>query len=292
MYRGKIWLGPNSGKLIQLDNNSFDELNRLDIRYKDKIIIKINGENPLEILDKIKKVCLGKEIESILSEADEEEDVGAVDNIYRRYKFGQQIGRSKINSPGDSLLASSSALSSSTGIKKNESYPVPIIEKKPLSSGSPLQISLPLIRRITLSFFIIGIVSAGLSLIYQNKNLRFSDLCLYSLLVSLGMVTGLTALLKYLNRRKDSSQNKEKITPFKFKEKQLVIALGGNAFRKEGQSRQNYGEIIDEIEQKNINEFASVLGDLLENDFRFILTHGNGPQAGEVLDMAFRENKN
>ncbi|MFC1704664.1 ATP-binding protein, partial [Candidatus Omnitrophota bacterium] len=69
--------------------------------------------------------------------------------------------------------------------------------------------------------------------------------------------------------------------------KRAVVALGGNAFREEGQSRKTCGDEIDTIEQANIDGFASAIAEgLLETGYiPAALVHGNGPLVGELLDQ-------
>ncbi|MDD5566152.1 MAG: L,D-transpeptidase family protein, partial [Candidatus Omnitrophica bacterium] len=73
-------------------------------------------------------------------------------------------------------------------------------------------------------------------------------------------------------------------SPLQTDNKSIVIALGGNAFRKEGQSREANGDDIDRLELENISEFAPALVDLIEEGHKLIFVHGNGPQSGDVLN--------
>ncbi|MEG1331903.1 MAG: carbamate kinase, partial [Eubacterium sp.] len=55
------------------------------------------------------------------------------------------------------------------------------------------------------------------------------------------------------------------------KQKKIVIALGGNALGF------NFQE-----QKKAVEHTAKVIGDLIEEGFQVILTHGNGPQVGMI----------
>lgn len=57
----------------------------------------------------------------------------------------------------------------------------------------------------------------------------------------------------------------------------IVIAIGGNAIISEGQK----GTV--EEQYANINKMCPYIADLIEDGYRIILTHGNGPQVGNLL---------
>ncbi len=57
----------------------------------------------------------------------------------------------------------------------------------------------------------------------------------------------------------------------------IVIALGGNAIIREGQK----GTIKEQYE--NIEESCGYIADLVEDGYNIIITHGNGPQIGNLL---------
>lgn len=57
----------------------------------------------------------------------------------------------------------------------------------------------------------------------------------------------------------------------------IVIAIGGNAIISEGQK----GTV--EEQYNNINKMSPYIADLIEEGYRVILTHGNGPQVGNLL---------
>ncbi len=57
----------------------------------------------------------------------------------------------------------------------------------------------------------------------------------------------------------------------------IVIALGGNAIIREGQK----GTI--EEQYNNIEESCGYIADLVEEGYNIIITHGNGPQIGNIL---------
>jgi carbamate kinase len=59
--------------------------------------------------------------------------------------------------------------------------------------------------------------------------------------------------------------------------KLAVIAIGGNAVNRPGE--------IPNAENmlKNISETASYLADMIEKDYGIVITHGNGPQVGNIL---------
>lgn len=59
--------------------------------------------------------------------------------------------------------------------------------------------------------------------------------------------------------------------------KRLVVALGGNAISAPGR----VGDIDEQFAQ--VSETAEVLCDAIERGYQLIITHGNGPQVGNVL---------
>ncbi len=60
--------------------------------------------------------------------------------------------------------------------------------------------------------------------------------------------------------------------------KLLVIALGGNAFLQKGEKG------TPEDQWKNVYAAARQIVDLIKKGYRVVLTHGNGPQVGNVLE--------
>jgi len=58
----------------------------------------------------------------------------------------------------------------------------------------------------------------------------------------------------------------------------LVIALGGNAFLQKGEK----GTL--EEQWRNVNAAAEQIVELIEEGYKVVLTHGNGPQVGNVLE--------
>jgi carbamate kinase len=62
------------------------------------------------------------------------------------------------------------------------------------------------------------------------------------------------------------------------REKQLaIVAMGGHAFMQAGQP----GSI--EVHEKNAAEICSLLITLIERNYNLVITHGNGPQVGNLL---------
>lgn len=59
--------------------------------------------------------------------------------------------------------------------------------------------------------------------------------------------------------------------------KRLVVALGGNAISAPGK----VGTIDEQFAQ--VSETAEVLCDAIERDYQLVITHGNGPQVGNIL---------
>ena len=57
----------------------------------------------------------------------------------------------------------------------------------------------------------------------------------------------------------------------------IVIAIGGNAITKENQK----GTLEEKLE--NIENCVDSIADLLEMGYQIVLTHGNGPQVGNIL---------
>ena len=57
----------------------------------------------------------------------------------------------------------------------------------------------------------------------------------------------------------------------------LVVALGGNAISAPGK----IGDIDEQFAQ--VSETAEVLCDAIERGYQLIVTHGNGPQVGNIL---------
>jgi carbamate kinase len=71
-----------------------------------------------------------------------------------------------------------------------------------------------------------------------------------------------------------------------YREKSIVVALGGNAISKPGQ----VGDVPQQFE--NTSYTANYLAGLVEAGYQLIVTHGNGPQVGNVLrrvELAARE---
>lgn len=60
--------------------------------------------------------------------------------------------------------------------------------------------------------------------------------------------------------------------------KVVVIALGGNAFLRKGQRG-----VVDE-QWDNVSKAMKQVADIVEKGYRVILTHGNGPQVGNILE--------
>jgi carbamate kinase len=66
----------------------------------------------------------------------------------------------------------------------------------------------------------------------------------------------------------------------------IVVALGGNAISRPGQA----GDIPQQFE--NTNYTAKYLADLIAAGYQLVITHGNGPQVGQVMrrvELAARE---
>lgn len=59
--------------------------------------------------------------------------------------------------------------------------------------------------------------------------------------------------------------------------KSVVVALGGNAILQPGQ------EASYESQLENVKKTSSLLVDIAENGDRLVITHGNGPQVGNIL---------
>ena len=57
----------------------------------------------------------------------------------------------------------------------------------------------------------------------------------------------------------------------------LVVALGGNAISRQDQK----GDIPDQMD--NCHRTARYIVDLVEAGYRVVVTHGNGPQVGNIL---------
>ena len=60
-------------------------------------------------------------------------------------------------------------------------------------------------------------------------------------------------------------------------EKLIVVALGGNAIQKEGESA------TAETQYKNIRNACEHIIKLVKNGYKVVITHGNGPQVGNLL---------
>ena len=60
-------------------------------------------------------------------------------------------------------------------------------------------------------------------------------------------------------------------------DKKIVIALGGNALIKEGQK----GTIPEQYE--NVEEALKDIVKLIEDGYKIVITHGNGPQVGAII---------
>jgi carbamate kinase len=61
-------------------------------------------------------------------------------------------------------------------------------------------------------------------------------------------------------------------------EEKIVIALGGNAFIQRGQRGTLYEQ------WKNVNLAMEQVADIIMEGYRVVLTHGNGPQVGMILE--------
>ena len=59
--------------------------------------------------------------------------------------------------------------------------------------------------------------------------------------------------------------------------KLAVIAIGGNAVNRPGELP-NAENMLN-----NISETAAYLADMIEKDYDIVITHGNGPQVGNIL---------
>lgn len=59
--------------------------------------------------------------------------------------------------------------------------------------------------------------------------------------------------------------------------KKIVIAIGGNALNKPGEKP------TAEIMKKNLTTTTKYLADLVEEGYQLVITHGNGPQVGNLL---------
>ncbi len=71
-----------------------------------------------------------------------------------------------------------------------------------------------------------------------------------------------------------------------YRRKLIVVALGGNAISRPGQ----VGDIPQQFE--NTNYTAKYLADLVAAGYQLVITHGNGPQVGQVMrrvELAARE---
>ncbi|HPE86078.1 MAG: carbamate kinase [Bacteroidia bacterium] len=69
-------------------------------------------------------------------------------------------------------------------------------------------------------------------------------------------------------------------------EKLAVVALGGNALLKAGQK----GTISEQ--EENARVASERLVELIRRDYNFVITHGNGPQVGNILLANSAANKN
>jgi len=59
--------------------------------------------------------------------------------------------------------------------------------------------------------------------------------------------------------------------------KKIVVAIGGNALNKPGEKP------TAEVMKTNLYGTVKHLADLIENGFDLVITHGNGPQVGNLL---------
>ncbi len=71
----------------------------------------------------------------------------------------------------------------------------------------------------------------------------------------------------------------------KMEKELIVVAMGGNAFLKKGEP--------DDIETqwKNVRTAMRGVADLIEEGYRVVITHGNGPQVGKILEWVAKYNK-
>ncbi len=63
----------------------------------------------------------------------------------------------------------------------------------------------------------------------------------------------------------------------------IVIAMGGNAFLKKGEP--------DDIstQWRNVKKSVKGLADLIEKGYSLVITHGNGPQVGKILEWVSKQ---
>ncbi len=57
----------------------------------------------------------------------------------------------------------------------------------------------------------------------------------------------------------------------------IVVALGGNAIQKNNKERDA------ESQMKNVRETAKYLAEMISEGYNLVITHGNGPQVGDIL---------
>lgn len=65
----------------------------------------------------------------------------------------------------------------------------------------------------------------------------------------------------------------------------IVVAMGGNAFLKKGES-----DNID-IQWRNIKTAIKGVADLIVDGYEVVITHGNGPQVGKILEWVAKYNE-
>ncbi len=63
----------------------------------------------------------------------------------------------------------------------------------------------------------------------------------------------------------------------------IVVALGGNAFMRKGESF--------DAQWRNVRIAAETIASLVEQGYRVVVTHGNGPQVGIILEWVQRAGK-
>ncbi len=57
----------------------------------------------------------------------------------------------------------------------------------------------------------------------------------------------------------------------------IVVALGGNAIQKNNKERDA------ESQRRNVRETAKYLAEMISEGYKLVITHGNGPQVGDIL---------
>jgi len=71
------------------------------------------------------------------------------------------------------------------------------------------------------------------------------------------------------------------------KGKKIVIAIGGNSLIKNGKQAATFQEQLNTVKETTAN-----IADIVEQGYKLVITHGNGPQVGDILIRSYLTRNN